>query len=72
MIAGHGLEMRVQCKAPTDFGHHFVPLAFYFGWKDSGGKVVSVGDHQGPVTRFVAVHVLGDTIFSLYAKVLPL
>ncbi|XP_045199389.2 putative helicase mov-10-B.1 [Mercenaria mercenaria] len=53
-------EMRVQCKAPNDFGHHFAPLAFYFGWKDERGQAVSASEQQGPVTRFVALHVLGD------------
>ncbi|XP_060556274.1 putative helicase mov-10-B.1, partial [Ruditapes philippinarum] len=60
---GTSVEIRVQCKAPVDFGHHFVPLAFYFEWMDRNNKLIqdTADQHSEElVPRFVSVHVLGD------------
>ncbi|XP_053381193.1 putative helicase mov-10-B.1 isoform X2 [Mercenaria mercenaria] len=67
---GKSYDMLVKCKAPVDFGHHFVPLAFYFEWKDRHNQTIQdTVDQQTQefVLRFVSVHVLGD----LHAEMAP-
>ncbi|KAH3800782.1 putative helicase mov-10-B.1 [Dreissena polymorpha] len=55
----------IQCKAPKDFGHHYVPLALYFVKKDSSSRALIEKEEEGAwaqdyVLRFVSLHVLGD------------
>ncbi|KAL4218612.1 Helicase MOV-10 [Mactra antiquata] len=54
-------EMKVKCVAPSDFGHHFVPLGFFIGWKNRHHELIEDdGNMQEFVLRFVSTHVIGD------------
>ncbi|XP_053381191.1 putative helicase MOV-10 [Mercenaria mercenaria] len=56
---GESYDLLVTCRAPLDYGHHFVPMAFYFDAKDRHHNLIKT-DEQESVVRYVSVHVIGE------------